>query len=91
MKWSINLPFVAKSIVLTRDALLVTGGQSLPDAPEHDAPGILRIASRYDGAKQEDCPLPAPPVLDGMALTDYGIFVSTIDGAITCLRTKDSE
>ena len=91
IKWSINLPFVAKSIVLTRDALLVTGGQSLPDATEHDAPGILWIASRDDGAKQKDCPLPAPPVLDGMALTDYGIFVSTIDGAITCLRTKDSE
>ena len=52
---------------------------------------FLWIASRKDGAKQEACPLPAPPILDGMALTDYGVFVSTIDGAITCLRTKVSE
>ena len=30
----------------------------------------LWIASRKDGAKQEACPLPTQPILDGMALTD---------------------
>jgi len=84
--WTTNLPFVAKSIVLTRDALLVAGGQLLPDASQRDARGTLWIVSREDGAKQENCPLPAPPVLDGMALTDSGIFVSMVDGSVACLR-----
>jgi outer membrane protein assembly factor BamB len=86
IKWATNLTFVAKSIVLTRDALLIAGGPSLPDAPEHDTSGILWIASRDDGSKREDCPLPAPPVLDGMALTDSGVFVSMTDGSVACLR-----
>ena len=91
IEWATNLPFVAKSIVLTRDALLIAGGESLPNTSSGDTPGTLWIASRKDGAKQEACPLPAQPILDGMALTDYGIFVSTTDGAITCLQTEDSE
>jgi len=91
IEWVSQLPFVARSIVLTTDALLVAGGESLPNTASGDTPGTLWIASREDGAKQEACPLPAPPILDGMALTDYGIFVSTIDGAITCLRTTTSE
>ena len=91
IEWVSQLPFVARSIVLTTDALLVAGGESLPNTASGDTPGTLWIACRKDGAKQEACPLPAQPILDGMALTDYGIFVSTIDGAITCLRTKDSE
>jgi hypothetical protein len=90
IKWATNLPFLAKSIVLTRDALLIAGVQSLPHAPEHDTPGILRIASRDDGSEQEDCPLPAPPVLDGMALTDAGVFVSMTDGSLTCLRSSEN-
>jgi hypothetical protein len=91
IKWATHLPFVAKSIVLTRDALLVAGGQSPPTTASGNTPGALWVASRKDGAKQETCPLPAQPILDGMALTDYGIFVSTIDGAVTCLRTEDGE
>jgi len=37
--------------------------------------------------------LPAPPVLDGMALTDSGVFVAAIDGSVVCLRSleKDTE
>lgn len=88
IKWATNLPFVAKSIVLTRDGLLVAGGGSLPDATEHVTPGILWGISREDGAKQQDCLLPASPVLDGMALTDSGIFVSTTDGSLACLRSS---
>jgi len=90
IKWATNLPFVAKSIVLTRDALLVAGGQSLPDTSDRGAPGVLWIASRKDGAKRGDCPLPAPPVLDGMALTDSGVFVSMTDGSLACLRSSEN-
>jgi len=85
IKWAATLPFVAKSIVLTRDALLVAGGPALPGAAEPDGPGALWIVSRKDGTKRQACPLPAPPVLDGMAVTDSGVFVSSITGTLLCL------
>jgi hypothetical protein len=88
IKWTAQLPFVARSIVLTRDALLVAGGQSPSESAESHGPGTFWVASREDGSKKATCALPAPPVLDGMALTDGGVFVSTIDGTVACLRTN---
>ena len=83
--WTAQLPFVARSIVLTRDALLVAGGESLTESAESHGPGTFWVASREDGSKISACALPAPPVLDGMALTDAGVFVSTIEGTVACL------
>ena len=91
IKWTAQLPFVARSIVLTRDALLVAGGKSPTESAESHRPGTFWVASREDGSKRAACALPAPPVLDGMALTDAGVFVSTIDGAVVCLRAKNDE
>lgn len=84
--WSKSLPFLAKSVVLTRDALLVAGGQSLVDSAEHHEGGTFWIVSREDGAKRSACELAAPPVLDGMAFTRSGVFVSAIDGSVVRLR-----
>jgi outer membrane protein assembly factor BamB len=88
LRWTAHLPFVAKSIVLTRDALLVAGGESLPDATQRGEAGRLWVVSRKDGAKQEECQLPGPPVLDGMAYANPGVFVSTVDGTLVCLRNE---
>jgi hypothetical protein len=87
--WSTGLPFLARSLVLTRDALLVAGGTSLTESPQRHGPGTFWTVSRQDGTKLSECNLPAPPVLDGMAFTDSGVFVSTIDGAVVCLRAQD--
>ncbi len=89
IKWATSLPFVARSIVLTSDALLVAGGQSLPGSVGRHAPGTFWTVSRKNGTKHQQCQLPAPPVLDGMAFADSGVFISTIDGTIACLRTKN--
>jgi outer membrane protein assembly factor BamB len=88
VKWTAQLPFLARSIVLTRDALLVAGGKSPTESAASHGPGIFWIASRQDGSKKASCVLPAPPVLDGMALTDEGVFVSTIDGAVLNIRGR---
>jgi len=88
IKWTAQLPFVARSLVLTRDALLVAGGKSPTETAASHGPGAFWVASREDGSKTASCELPAPPVLDGMALTDVGVFVSTIDGTVVCLRAK---
>ncbi|KPK41398.1 MAG: hypothetical protein AMK72_15255 [Planctomycetes bacterium SM23_25] len=89
IKWTAQLPFVARSIVLTRDALLVAGGKSPAGSAESHGPGTFWVASREDGSRKAACALPAPPVLDGMALTDAGVFLSTIDGAVVCLGPKN--
>jgi hypothetical protein len=74
--------------VLTRDALLVAGGKSPTESAASHGLGTFWVASRQDGSKKAACVLPAPPVLDGMALTDEGVFVCTIDGSVVCLQTK---
>jgi len=89
IKWTVALPFVARSIVLTRNALLVAGGTSLADIAEGKGPGTFWVVSRKDGTKMAACALPAPPVLDGMALTDAGAFVSAVDGSLS--RLKDAQ
>ena len=91
IKWAVGLPFVARSVVLTRDALLVAGGKSPTESAERHGPGAFWVASRDDGSKRAACPLPAPRVLDGMALTDAGVFISTIAGSVVCLRAKNDE
>ena len=84
--WSRTLPFLAKSVVLARDALLVAGGQSLVESPERHGPGELWIVSRRDGTQQGGCKFGAPPILDGVAFTSSGVFVSAVDGSVICLR-----
>ena len=90
IKWAAQLPFVARSIVLARDALLIAGGQSPTETAANHGPGAFWIASRHDGSMITASTLPAPPVLDGMAMTDHGVFVSAIDGTVTCLRTNNN-
>jgi len=81
IRWRAPLPFLARSMVLTRDALLVAGGESLPGKAS-GGPGTFWVASREDGSKRAECVLPAPPVLDGMAMSGEGVFVSSLDGSL---------
>ncbi len=89
IRWARELPFVPRSIVLSRDALLVAGGESLAEIAESRGPGTFWVASREDGSKEAACALPAPPVLDGMALTGAGVFISTLDGTVACLADEE--
>ena len=86
-QWTTQLPFIARAIVLTSDALLVAGGPSLPDTDDQDTSGRLWIVSRGEGAKRFECRIPGTPVLDGMAFANSGIFISAVKGTVTCLRT----
>jgi len=86
--WSRPLPFVARALVLSQDALLVAGSDALTDAAEHHGPGRFLVASRADGKELVQCDLPAPAILDGMALTGTGAFVSALDGSVVCLRGR---
>jgi len=89
--WTAPLPFVARSLVLTKDAILIAGGRSPTETAEKHGPGFFQIASRKDGSKTASCRLPAPPILDGMALTKAGAFVSTVNGTVVCIRANARE
>jgi hypothetical protein len=89
IEWATQLPFVARSMALARDALLVAGGRSAAESAESHGPGTLWVASREDGSRKASSKLPAPPILDGMALTSGGVFVSGLDGSLSCLRDPD--
>jgi len=84
--WTTQPPFVVRAMVLTRDALLLAGGTSGAESAEGQGPGTFQVASCEDGSPLAACALLAPPVLDGMAFTDGGVFVSTLDGTVVCLR-----
>jgi hypothetical protein len=88
--WSKSPGFVARSMVLTRDAILVAGGQSLIESAENHGAGTFCVFSRGEGQKRAECELAAPPMLDGMAFTASGVFVCGIDGSVTCLRDEES-
>ena len=83
------MPFVVRSIVVTGNSLIVAGGAALTESAADHGKGSFWIASREDGSKRAECTLPAPPVLDGMALTGSGVFVSAIDGSL--LRVSDAK
>ena len=84
--WSTSLPFVARSVVLTRDALLAAGGQDLAASTGSHGHGRLWLAARDDGRPLGTWEIPAPPVLDGAIVTSDGIFVSMLDGGVACMR-----
>jgi len=88
INWTAEVPFIVRSVVLTGDSLLLAGGASLTESAANHGPGSFWVASREDGSKEVECTLPAPPVLDGMALTEMGVFVSAIDGSL--LRVGDA-
>jgi len=85
IKWAMPVPFIARSIILTPDSLLVGGGTSLSESADEASAGVFRIASRKNGEMQFECELPAVPVLDGMAMTKAGVFVSAVDGSLSRL------
>ncbi len=91
IRWTARQRFVVQSMVLTRDALLLAGAESPGENAANHGPGTFWVASRNDGSKTFAGVLPAPPVLDGMALTDCGVFVSTVDGSVVCLRTQSDQ
>lgn len=82
VKWSMNLPFVARAMVLARDAILVAGGRFLTESAEQHGPGTVWIVSREDGARRLECKIPAPAELDGMAFAKSGLFITMIDGSV---------
>ena len=91
-RWSLRVPVRVTSMVLAGDTLFAAGTPDVidPDDPwaayEGKRGGRLLALSAEDGKILAEYELEAPPVLDGLAAARGCLWVSTIDGRVTCFR-----
>jgi len=78
-------------MVIAGETLIVAGhpDEVYPDDPwaayEHRRGGKLLAFSVTDGRTLAEHPLGSTPILDGMAVAGGRLYVSTVDGKVTCL------
>ncbi|MDP6634842.1 MAG: PQQ-binding-like beta-propeller repeat protein, partial [Phycisphaerae bacterium] len=95
-KWSTSIPFRPRAMLRAGDMIFLAG---MPAAPASDDPhatfegrteGILRTAAAGDGKTLAHRKLKSPPVWDGLAAAGGRLYVSAMDGSITCMDRDDS-
>lgn len=89
-RWSVRIPVRAQAMVLAGDVLFAAG---TPDEVDPEEPwaaydgrrgGMMWAVSAEDGSRLAEYRLDAPPVYDGVAAANRRLFVSTVDGKLTC-------
>jgi hypothetical protein len=91
-KWSKDAPVRARAIVLAENTLFLAGtpnygnsGEDALAAMKGNKLAKLVAVSVADGNTIREVPLPAPPVLDGMAAANGRLHLSLRDGTVVCL------
>ncbi len=86
--WSAKLPFFARAMVLAGDTLFAAGPGKVTDfaAPDPKGGVWLQAVSAKDGKTLAEHRLEAPPVFDGMAASDAGLFFVDTGGTVRCYR-----
>ncbi len=89
--WSRRVPLLVRAMVLTDETLFVAGPPDVLDSDEATSPfdrrkgALLRAASLVDGQRLAEYTLDAPPVFDGMIAANKCLYLSSIDGNVSCL------
>ena len=92
--WSTYVPIRGNAMALAGDVLFVAG---IPDTVDPRDPlaafegrkgGVLCAMSASDGTKLAQYELESPPVLDGLAAANGRLYVSCVDGSITCFSER---
>ncbi len=92
-KWSIRIPVRAQAMVVTDHLLFVAG---VPDTVDGKDPwavlegrqgGVLCVFSKSDGKKAAEYQLPAPPVHDGMAVSQEQLYLALKNGNVICFAS----
>jgi len=89
--WFQWVPVRIRAMVAAGNALFVAGPPDVlvPDDPMASFDGrrgaVLWAVSKDDGRKLAECKLDAPPVFDGMAAAAGRLYLSTLDGRVTCI------
>jgi hypothetical protein len=93
--WEERVAVRVTAMVRTADKVFVAGPPDIVDRKDpHGAwegrkGGVLAAYGASNGARLKERRLPSPPVWDGMAATQAGLYLSTMDGVIRCLRESD--
>ena len=95
-KWSVRLPMRPRAILRAGDMIFLAGMADTPVSGdphatfEGRAGGLLRTASAVDGKPLAHRKLDSPPVWDGLAAAGGRMYMSAMDGSITCMDRDDS-
>jgi len=93
-KWTVNLPFQARAMVMAGKTLFVAGW---PDAIDPKDPfaaiqgrkgGVLWAFTAADGKKLTERKLDSAPVFDGLIAAGGRIYMVTMDGKVICYSPK---
>jgi hypothetical protein len=88
--WSVQIPVRARGMVLAGESLFLAGP---PDLIDKDDPygafegrkgGLLWAVSTADGKRLAEYRLEAPPAFDGLIAARERLFITTIDGCVSC-------
>ncbi len=91
-RWSRELPFMVRAMVLAGDTLFAAGPPWTDDPTSaltsfEEAKGAaLIIVSAKDGSTLAEHKLDAPPTFDGMAAANGRLYLSTTTGTVICLK-----
>ncbi len=96
-KWSVTIPVRARGMVLAGDTLFLAGPPDViePDDPlagfEGRAGGRLWAVSTTDGEKLAEYRLDAPPVFDGLIAARQKLYITMIDGTVSCWSAPEDD
>ncbi|MHC4202070.1 MAG: outer membrane protein assembly factor BamB family protein, partial [Planctomycetota bacterium] len=93
-RWSVFVPIRVRALVLARGKLVLAGPPDVvpPKDPMAAIEGRrgarLWVVSAADGRKLEEHKLDAVPVFDGMMAANGRVYVTALDGRVTCLGSR---
>jgi outer membrane protein assembly factor BamB len=85
--WDKKVPFMVRAMVLANNNLFLAGQNDLANLEESKG-AFLRVISVKDGEDLKEYTLDSPPVFDGMAATRGCLYISSVDGRVTCLENN---
>ncbi len=93
-RWHISVPVRVTAMALAADTLFAAGHPDVIDpqdawaAYEGRRGGKLLVLAAADGTQRAEHDLPAPPVLDGLAVARGRLYVALMDGSVACLGAE---
>lgn len=91
-KWTSATTERPRAMVITENAMVIGGIpdfkstlDSLPKSEGFES-GVITLHSKADGSIISEIKLACAPTWNGIAVTDNGMFVTTVNGDVICLR-----